>query len=103
MSLRDEDQRLLARIHRSPERLYRLELKIAQPICLAARFGEDVWCWHARCRHINFTTFRKMASAGLVRGLPSLEQVDQICEACLVGKHRCVPFSQQATQRATGH
>jgi transposase InsO family protein len=42
-----------------------------------------------------------MASAGLVRGLPTLEHVDQVCEACIAGKHRRAPFLQQASRRAT--
>jgi hypothetical protein len=37
----------------------------------------------------------------LVRGLPILSQVDQVCEACLVGKHRRTPFPHQAMRRAT--
>jgi hypothetical protein len=57
-------------------------------VCLSARAGEDAWHWHARFGHVNFTSLRKMGSAGLVRGLPTLEQVEQICEACLAGKHR---------------
>jgi transposase InsO family protein len=36
----------------------------------------------------------------LVRGLPILSQVDQVCEACLVGKHRRTPFPHQAMRRA---
>jgi transposase InsO family protein len=101
MLLRDEDQRLLARIHRGPGRLYKLEMKIARPICLAACTGESAWRWHARFGHINFTSLKKMGSAELVRGLPVLDHVEQICEACLAGKHRRAPFPQQATRRAT--
>jgi hypothetical protein len=42
-----------------------------------------------------------MSSEGLVHGLLVLEQVEQMCEACLVGKHRRAPFPQQATCWAT--
>jgi hypothetical protein len=44
---------------------------------------------------------RKMGREGLVRGLPILSQVDQICEACLAGKHRRTPFLHQALRQAT--
>jgi hypothetical protein len=36
---------------------------------------------------MNFTASRKMKKEGLVRGLPALSQVEQLCEACLAGKH----------------
>jgi transposase InsO family protein len=42
-----------------------------------------------------------MGPEGLVRGLPVLEQVEQMCEACLIGKDRRDPFPQKATRRAT--
>jgi hypothetical protein len=42
-----------------------------------------------------------MASDGLVRGLPELDQIEQLCEACLPGKHRRAPFPSQASRRAS--
>jgi hypothetical protein len=36
ISVRDEEQRLLARVHRGAGRFYQMELKIARPVCLAA-------------------------------------------------------------------
>ena len=32
----------------------------------------------------------------MVHGLPLLNEVDRVCEACLVGKHRRAPFPRQA-------
>jgi transposase InsO family protein len=101
MRIRDEEGRLLTKVHRGPTRLYVLELKMARPVCLAAHVGEDAWRWHARFGHINFTALRKMSREELVRGLPTLEQVNQLCDACLAGKHRRAPFPQKALRRAT--
>jgi hypothetical protein len=70
-------------------------------VCLAARFAEEAWQWHARFGHVSFSTLKKMALVGLVQGLSMLEQVDQVCEACLAGNHRRPPFPQQANRRAT--
>ena len=100
MQVRDEQQRLLAKISRGPGRLYVLELAIARPICLAAHAKEDAWRWHARFGHTNFAALRKMGREGLVRGLPVLSQVEQLCEACLAGKHRRASFPSQASQRS---
>ncbi|WVZ58547.1 hypothetical protein U9M48_008813 [Paspalum notatum var. saurae] len=43
---------------------------------------------------------RKMAREELVRGLPEIEQVDQLCEACLAGKQKRTPFPEQAKWHA---
>ena len=101
MRVRDEHMRLLAKIHRSPGRLYVRDIDIARPVCLNAVAGEDAWRWHARFGHINFAALRKMGREELVRGLPLLSQVEQVCEACLAGKHRRSPFPHQAQRRST--
>lgn len=101
MYVRDEHMRLLANIDRSPGRLYVRDINIARPVCLSAVAGEDAWRWHARFGHINFTALRKMGREELVRGLPLLSQVEQVCEACLAGKHRRSPFPHRALRRST--
>jgi hypothetical protein len=50
--------------------------------------------------HQNFTALQKMARTGMVRGMPSLGQADQLCEACLAGNQRRAPFPQAAKYRA---
>jgi hypothetical protein len=101
LSLRDENQRLLARIQRGPGRLYKVALRIARPVCLSAHTGDEAWRWHARFGHVNLSSLKKMSSAEIVRGLPELDCVEQLCEACLAGKHRRTSFPSQATHRAT--
>lgn len=101
MRIWDEQRRLLVQIKRSPDRLYVLDIDLASPVCLVARAGEDAGRWHARFGHINFTALRKMGRDELVRGLPVLSQVHQVCEACLAGKHRRAPFPHQALHRST--
>lgn len=101
MRIRDEEMRLLAKIRRSPGRLYVLDITLARPVCLTARAGDDAWRWHARFGHANFTALRKMGREQLVRGLPLVKQVEQVCEACLAGKHRRSPFPQSTEYRHT--
>ncbi|WVZ56480.1 hypothetical protein U9M48_007001 [Paspalum notatum var. saurae] len=94
--------KLLARVPRSESCLYILEAHIGQPVCLAARSAEAAWLWHGRYGHLGFDNLRKLAREGLVRGLPELEHVNQVCDGCLVGKQRRSPFPAQARRRA-GH
>ena len=41
MRIRDEERRLLAKIHRSPSRLYMLDAEIARSVCFATHAKED--------------------------------------------------------------
>jgi hypothetical protein len=36
----------------------------------------------------------------MVKGLPVLDQVDQVCNGCLIGKQKRAPFPNQARWRA---
>jgi transposase InsO family protein len=47
---------------------------------------------------MNFSSLRRMGTTSHVKGLPVLDQVDQLCDACLVGKHKRAPFPQMASR-----
>ena len=82
----DPGRRLLAKIKRSPNRLYYLDVHITRPVCLAACASEPEWLWHARYGHLNFQALRRLSRESMVRGLPPINRVNQLCDACLVGK-----------------
>jgi hypothetical protein len=102
LKIYEPGHKLLAWVKRSSTRLYLLELKIGQSVCLSARITEAAWQWHARFGHISFGSLRRLASRDMVCGLPPLKQVEQVCDACLAGKHRRSPFPEQAHRRAAG-
>lgn len=95
----DPSRCLLAKVIRNLARLYHLSLNIGRPVCLSARSTEMAWLWHARFGHLGFSTLRKMATQQMVRGLPPLDQVDQVCDGCLIGKQRRASFPPQAKYR----
>lgn len=101
MSLWDRNERLLAKVPRMPNRLYKVTLQVAQPVCLSVRRGDDAWTWHERLGHQNFGALRTMSRTGMVRGLPEIGHADQLCDAWLAGKQRRAPFPQVAKFRAT--
>jgi transposase InsO family protein len=101
MYVRDRSQRLLAKVTCSRNRLYRIALQIAQPVCLSARRGNDAWRWHKRLGQQHFGALEKMAHTSMVRGLPKIDHVDELCDAYLAGKQRRAPFPQTAKFRAT--
>jgi hypothetical protein len=100
LRIREQSRKLLARVSRRPDLLYVLELEVTRPVCLAARGKEESWRWHSRMGHVNMNALRKMAREELVRGLPQIEQVDQLCDACLAGKQRRSSFPTEAQYRA---
>jgi transposase InsO family protein len=88
----DPQRRLVAVVRRAANRLYILNTNIGKPVCLAAHAEEASWRWHARYGHLSFQGLQKLSKGEMVRGLPRIEHVDQVCDGCLVGKQRCAPF-----------
>ena len=69
LKIQDRERRLLTKVKRSRDRLYLLDLKVEQLVCLAARHTEEPWLWHARFGHLSFDAFGRLEK--IVRGLPT--------------------------------
>jgi hypothetical protein len=63
-----------------------LGLELTQPVCLSVRGNDEAWRWHLRYGHIHFDALRKLAKGEMVRGLPLIKRVGQLCDSCLAGK-----------------
>ena len=98
LTLKDPDGRLLVKVLRSPNRLYKLRLEVGRPACLHTKMEEDTWRWHARLRHISFKTIGSMATQEMVHGLPEIQDDKQLRNSCLVGKQ-----ARQAFPKATAY
>ena len=60
LKIRDRERCLLVNVKRSCNRLYLLDLKVEQPVCLAARHTEEPWLWHARFGHLSFDVLDRL-------------------------------------------
>ncbi|WVZ66256.1 hypothetical protein U9M48_015503 [Paspalum notatum var. saurae] len=100
MKVKDPCGRLLAHVPRKANRLFVLNITIAQPVCLSVRAEEEAWKWHARLGHLNFQAMRTLARKEMVRGLPELTQVNQLCEGCMASKQRRPPFPAKVEHSA---
>ncbi|GJS54680.1 zinc finger, CCHC-type containing protein [Tanacetum coccineum] len=98
--VRDITGKLLMKVNQSQNRLYKIILNDIQSECHLGASQEEVWLWHKRMGHVNFTSMKEMADKGIVSGLPSIEIPKQICEACMKGKQARAPFPNQASFRA---
>ena len=100
MVVLDQQRKLFARVKHANNRLYILDIQPAQPVCLLSRQDDEAWRWHARYGHVNFHALKKMGREGMVKGLPMLDQVHQVCDGCMLGKQHRNPFPRQARFRA---
>jgi hypothetical protein len=96
----DRRHRLLARVQSTENRMYRLELQVVRPLCLAVHRDDDAWRWHERLGHTNFGSLEKMGRLEMVRGLPPISHAEQFCDTCVLAKHRRGVFPKQSKYRA---
>ena len=101
MTIFDNLRNVLARVNRTRNRLYILNLDQSQPECWLAKSDDDSWLWHARFGHVNFYALKKMSKMEMVSGMPFIDHVDRVCDGCLVGKQHRRPFPAQSTYRAS--
>ena len=77
--------------------MYLLDLKVEQPVYLAARHTEEPWMWHALFGHLSFDALGRLEK--MVRGLPHIKHGGELCDSCLAGKQRRLPFPKVAKYR----
>ncbi|GJU50602.1 zinc finger, CCHC-type containing protein [Tanacetum coccineum] len=99
--VRDKTGRLLMKVQRSPNRLYKIELEEVRSTCLIAQISDPTWLWHARLGHLNFGALKTMSDKNMVEGMPKLYVPTQPCEGCLVGKQMRHSFPAHTNYRAT--
>ncbi|KAI3771637.1 hypothetical protein L6452_02803 [Arctium lappa] len=58
-----------------------------EKLCLVSLNSEEIWLWHKKFSHLNFSSLDKLVKLNLVKGLPSLKfNKDHLCSACEMGK-----------------
>jgi hypothetical protein len=95
MRIWNRHHRLLAKVTRGTNRLYVLNVQLAQPLCLVARRDDKAWQWHKLFRHLHFDALKWLSAKGMVWGLLSFNHVEQFCDICMLTKQRRLPFPQQ--------
>ncbi|XP_070040142.1 uncharacterized protein [Nicotiana tomentosiformis] len=89
------------KVHMAKNRLFSLNLKTIDAKCLKANVQDESWCWHMRFEHLNFEELKSMGEKNVVHGIPSISHPNQLCEACLLGKHARRSFPKEAMSRST--
>lgn len=79
LTIRDPRDNLLVKVQKSPKRLYNLPFHPVQPVCLTAHNDSASGRWHARLRHLHLEGLQKMSRGSLVRGMPVMNHVKELC------------------------
>ena len=88
----EENGRLLLRVKKSVNRLYKISLEETWSKCLIAKSEENAWLWHFRLGHVNFKALELMSKERMAIGIPRLIQPMNKCEGCLMSKQSRSPF-----------
>lgn len=68
--------------------------------CLKACHMDLTWNWHIRYGHLNFGRLELLLKKNTMKGLPSINHPNRLCDGCLVGKKFRKSFSNQSNSRA---
>ncbi|KAJ4769831.1 polyprotein [Rhynchospora pubera] len=98
--LRDKNDRLIAQVEMTKNRMFKLNLMNVQAKCLKACVVDKAWLWHLRFGHLNFGGLKELSKKNIVKGLPHIENCDKFCEGCVLGKHPRSSFPKEASYRA---
>jgi hypothetical protein len=92
LEIHNDRGRLIARVHRSANRLYLLRVKIGRPLCLSPHASSDAWLWHERYGHLHFNALNKVKQRGMVHDILRINHIHQLCADCIATKMKRSPF-----------
>lgn len=88
----EQSGKLLMKVQRSSNRLYKLEVEKDRNMCLLTTADETSWLWHSRLGHVNFQALQLISKNNMAYGLPILNQPKEVCTGCLLSKQTRRPF-----------
>lgn len=91
----DENDKLIMKVKKSLNRLYKMIVKDNRGACLLTKTDEITWLWHSRLGHVNFQSMLLMSRNKMARGLPGFNHPKDVCKGCLMAKQARRPFPSQ--------
>lgn len=82
----EERGRLLMKVKRSPNRLYKIIIEVSKQRCLMTKPEENSRLWHLRLGHVNYQAMALMSKNNMVNGMPVTVKPNEVCDGCLMGK-----------------
>ena len=99
----DKEQRinLVKKIKMEKNKSIPIVFKYAENVALRNEDVEEAWLWHRRFGHLNFNRLKMLCQRKMVQRLPNtIEEKNEICEDCDLGKHHRQSFSKGVAWRA---
>lgn len=91
----EKSGKLLMKVKRSLNRLYKLVVAENKSVCLLTKAEETTWLWHSRLGHVNFQAMKLMVNNDMVCGSPNLSFPKEACKGCLLSKQTRKSFPVQ--------
>ncbi|XP_028072574.1 uncharacterized protein LOC114274797 [Camellia sinensis] len=93
-------KQVVEKIPMENNRSFPLTFNYARNVSLKAHTNDESWLWHRRLGHLNFHSLKVLHQKNMVQGLPSIEEIHDVCEGCALGKHHRQPFPKGVAWRA---
>lgn len=93
-------KQVVAKIQMEKNQSFPLTFNYARNVALKAHTNDESWLWHRRLGHLNFHSLKVLHQKNMVQGLPSIEEIHDVCEGCALGKHHRQPFPKGVAWRA---
>ncbi|XP_074355869.1 uncharacterized protein LOC141695529 [Apium graveolens] len=93
----DNQRKLLMKVTRSKNRLYKIALEPWDGVCMLTKSKETSWLWHSHLGHVNFHSMELMSKKGMVKGMPAIVIPKKICSGCLMAKQVRKSFPAQSS------
>ncbi|KAK9927640.1 hypothetical protein M0R45_024816 [Rubus argutus] len=85
---------LMVEIEMRKNRSFPLSFNYSNELAMKMDVQEDSWLWHRRLGHLNFQSLKHLHQHDMVHGLPKIQEVNEVCEGCALGKQHRDSFPQ---------
>ena len=95
-----DGRQLVVNIHMEKNRSFPINFSNCGNQALKAHEIDSSWLWHKRLGHLNFRSLNVLQQKGMVFGLPKIEEKEDVCQGCALGKQHRQPFPKGVSWRA---
>ncbi|XP_052483723.1 uncharacterized protein LOC128039291 [Gossypium raimondii] len=92
LEFKTKQGRVVARVGVASNNLFSFTLQNQNMSCFIGAHKEVSKLWHDRYGHLNYGNLEMLSRKMMVRGLPKINRLDDICEACQLGKQHKIGF-----------